>query len=84
MLVSVVRFVALPLRFMIIRLSAGVISSPVNVTNATSEAINGRIQWIKKAACGFRNGERFREAILFQLGDLDMMPKYQISAHSKP
>lgn len=55
-----------------------------NVTNATSEAINGRIQWIKKTACGFRNRARFREAILFHLGDLDMVPKCQFSNHSKP
>lgn len=54
-----------------------------NVTNATSEAINGRIQWIKKSACGFRNRARFREAILFHLGGLDMMPKSQLSTHSK-
>jgi transposase len=44
------------------------------VTNAKAEAINGRIQWIKKMACGFRNRKRFREAILFHLGGLDLMP----------
>jgi transposase len=43
-------------------------------TNAKAEAINGRIQWIKKMACGFRNRARFREAILFHLGGLDLMP----------
>jgi len=59
----------------------GVLNAIVHgVTNATSEAINGRIQWIKKTACGFRNRERFREAILFHLGGLELMPKCQISA----
>jgi transposase len=45
------------------------------VTNAKAEAINSRIQWIKKMACGFRSRTRFREAILFHLGGLDLMPK---------
>jgi transposase len=59
----------------------GVLNAIVHgVTNATSEAINGRIQWIKKTACGFRNRDRFREAILFHLGGLELMPKCQISA----
>ena len=53
------------------------------VTNATSEAINGRIQWIKKKACGYRNRARFREAILFHLGGLDLMPKCHFLTHSK-
>lgn len=52
------------------------------VTNAKAEAINGRIQWIKKMACGFRNRARFRDAILFHLGGLDLMPKgIQLSHH---
>lgn len=54
-----------------------------NVTNATSEAINGRIQWIKKMACGFRSRSRFREAILFHLGGLDLMPKCVQFSHLK-
>jgi transposase len=45
------------------------------VSNAVAEAKNGRIQWIKKMACGFRNKERFKMAILFHLGGLDLMPK---------
>jgi transposase len=51
------------------------------VTNARAEAINGRIQWIKKTACGFRNRARFREAILFHLGGLDLMPKGVTLSH---
>jgi len=45
-----------------------------NVTNAISEAKNARIQWLKKMACGFRNRDRFRSAILFHFGGLSMMP----------
>jgi len=44
------------------------------VSNAMLEAKNARIQWVKKMACGFRNRERFRLAILFHLGGLDLMP----------
>ena len=45
------------------------------VTNARSEGINSRIQWIKYTARGFRNRERFRNAIYFHLGGLDMQPE---------
>ena len=45
------------------------------VTNARSEGINSRIQWIKYTARGFRNHERFRNAIYFHLGGLDMTPE---------
>lgn len=45
------------------------------VTNARSESINSRIQWIKYTARGFRNRERFRNAIYFHLGGLDMTPE---------
>ena len=44
-------------------------------TNAMAEAINGRIQKVKSAACGFRNRERFRNAIYFHLGGLDLYPR---------
>jgi len=46
----------------------------LGVTNATSESINSKIQKIKKVACGFRNRDRFRTAILFHLGGLDLYP----------
>jgi len=39
------------------------------------EAKNSRIQWVKKMACGFRSRERFRMAIPFHLGGLNLMPK---------
>ena len=45
------------------------------VTNARSESINSRIQWIKYTARGFRNRKRFRNAIYFHLGGLDMTPE---------
>lgn len=44
------------------------------VTNAVSEAINAKIQTIKKMACGFRNTEHFKTAIYFHCGGLDLYP----------
>lgn len=44
-------------------------------SNAVAESKNARIQRIKKMACGFRNRKRFRMAILFHLGGLDLMPE---------
>ena len=53
----------------------GVINAIISgITNATAEAINSRIQWIKKQAAGFRSRERFRQAIYFHLGRLDLYP----------
>jgi len=43
-------------------------------TNATSESINSKIQSVKRVACGYRNRERFRNAIYFHLGGLDLYP----------
>lgn len=42
--------------------------------NGQVEAKNTRIKNIKRMACGFRNRQRFKEAILFHLGKLDMYP----------
>jgi transposase len=44
------------------------------ISNAVAEAINSRIQMIKQRACGFRNRARFRNAIYFHLGGLDLYP----------
>jgi len=44
------------------------------ITNATAEAINSRIQWLKKQAAGFRSRERFHQAIYFHLGGRDLYP----------
>jgi len=46
----------------------------LKVTNGMVEAKNNCIQRIKRMACGFRNRERFRTAILFHLGKLDLFP----------
>jgi hypothetical protein len=43
-------------------------------SNARLEAKNGRIQRIKAKACGFINRQRFKDALLFHLGGLDLMP----------
>lgn len=45
-----------------------------DVTNARAEGINSKIQWIKRMGCGYRNRERFRNAIYFHLGGLDLYP----------
>jgi len=45
------------------------------VTNAISESINSRIQWVKYTARGFRNKGNFVSAIYFHCGGLDLMPK---------
>ena len=42
------------------------------ITNAMSEGINSKIQWIKYTARGFRNFENFRTAIYFHCGGLDL------------
>lgn len=46
----------------------------LKATNALAEGINSRIQRIKNMAYGFRSRERFRRAILFHLGGLDLYP----------
>lgn len=53
----------------------GILNAVVSgITNARSEAVNARIQWLKRTACGFRNRDRFRNAIYFHLGGLDLLP----------
>jgi transposase len=46
----------------------------LRATNGALEATNGGIQRIKRMAYGFRNKERFKTAILFHLGNLNMDP----------
>ena len=55
----------------------------LQVTNATNESFNATIQRIKRAACGFRNRDRFRNAILFHLGGLDLYPNGVSATHTK-
>jgi len=44
------------------------------ITNAGAESINDKIQAVKRRARGFRNRERFRNAIYFHCGGLDLYP----------
>jgi transposase len=53
----------------------GILNAVVaGMTNATSESLNSKIQRLKRTACGFRNRKRFRNAILFHCGGLDLHP----------
>jgi transposase len=45
------------------------------ITNAASEALNSKIQWIKYTARGFRSRDGFRRAIYFHCGGLDLYPQ---------
>jgi len=61
----------------------GIINAIVlRVTNARAESLNAKIQWIKKQACGFRNRDRFRNAIYFHLGGLDLYPRPASATHT--
>jgi transposase len=44
------------------------------ITNAVSESLNSKIQWVKYTARGFRNQDNFKTAIYFHCGDLDLLP----------
>lgn len=44
------------------------------ITNAVAEGMNSKIQLIKANARGFRNFEKYRIAILFHCGRLDLYP----------
>lgn len=50
----------------------------LNLHNGHAESMNSRIQRLKQRACGYRNRDRFRNAILFHLGGLDLYPQHQI------
>ena len=54
----------------------------LRATNAIAESVNARIQKIKAAACGFRSRDRFRNAILFHLGELDLYPAHASATHT--
>lgn len=54
----------------------GIINAIVlNVTNGRAEGLNSKIQRVKRMACGYRNRQRFRNAIYFHLGGLDLYPR---------
>jgi transposase len=44
------------------------------ITNAASESLNSKIQWVKYTARGFRNFQNFATAIYFHCGGLDLSP----------
>jgi transposase len=52
----------------------------LKATNAGAESINSKVQALKRRANGYRNRERFRDAILFHCGGLDLYPA--VSAHT--
>jgi transposase len=54
----------------------------LQVTNAASESVNAKVQRVKRAACGFRSRERFRNAIYFHLGGLDLYPVGVSATHT--
>lgn len=60
---------------MIKRHLEGILTAVVlGITNARAEGLNAKVQWIKATARGFRNRGRFRDAIYFHLGGLDLYP----------
>ena len=54
----------------------------LKATNAGAESINSKVQALKRRANGYRNRARFRDAILFHCGGLELYPA--VSTHTKP
>lgn len=54
----------------------------LRTTNAASESVNAKVQRIKRTACGFRSRDRFRNAIYFHLGGLDLYPASVSATHT--
>jgi transposase len=53
----------------------GIINAVIlNADNSHAESINSRIKTVKTRARGFRNKQRFRDAIYFHLGGLQLYP----------
>lgn len=53
----------------------GIINAIVlNANNGRAEGINSKIQSLKNRACGYRCKERYKTAIYFHLGGLDLYP----------
>jgi transposase len=53
------------------------------ITNALSEGINSKIQTFKLMACGYRNREHYKTAILFHCGGLDLEPRAPQVGHAQ-
>ncbi len=61
----------------------GIVNAVVlTTTNALGESLNSKIQRVKGRACGYRNRSRFKNAILFHLGGLDLYPG-ALATHTK-
>ena len=54
----------------------------LGVTYAGAESLHAKVQWIKDTACGFRNRQRFRNAIYFHCGKLDLYPASLRATHT--
>ncbi|MDD7751515.1 MAG: ISL3 family transposase [bacterium] len=55
---------------------AGILAAIMNgISNSATEGLNSKIEVIKRSACGYRNKDNFRTAILFHCGKLDLMPE---------
>ena len=53
----------------------GIINAVIlKADNSFAESINSRIKTVKTRARGFRNKQRFRNAIYFHLGGLQLYP----------
>jgi transposase len=44
------------------------------ITNATSESLNAKIQWVEYTARGFQNKHNFKTAICYHCGGLELAP----------
>lgn len=61
----------------------GIINAVVlKATTAISESVNAKVQWVKYTACGFRSRERFRNAIYFHCGNLELYPEALRATHT--
>ena len=52
------------------------------ITNSVTEGLNSKIQTVKQMACGFRNREHYRKAILFHCGGLDLYARVSSKTQS--
>ena len=60
----------------------GIINAIVlKTTNALGESMNAKIQQIKSQPCGYRNRQRFRNAIMFHLRRAGFVPSNRINPH---
>ena len=53
----------------------GINAIVLKADNGRAEGMNGKIQRLKGRAYGYRNRERFKTAIYFHCGGLDLYPR---------